>query len=204
MAGFTDWQYRLLGPPNLQSPSDCYTHRRAICFPDHSVNFQNPVYPGSRPILLYLPLQTHSTTLQNLTPMCFSSMNFLCTCYIVVDKIHIHSHFLLSTFQCCRSWTAKNHISASLAARQGSRYKRHSFETWKVEGRGGHVLVDPAISAGRQGPGMGSFPQPHRVFSPLDSSSSVALIPVGLWGSTFDLTSDGSLLILPSGLWQRC
>lgn len=120
VAGFTDWQYRLLGPPkdlNLQSPSDFYTHCRAICFPDHSVSFQNPVYPGSRPILLYLPLQTHSTTLQNLTPMYFSSMNFLCTCYIVVDKIHIHSHFLLSSFQCCRSWTAKNRISASLAAR---------------------------------------------------------------------------------------
>lgn len=73
-----------------------------------------------------------------------------------------------------------------------------------MEGRGRHVLVDPAVSAGRQGPGMGSFPQQHRVFSLLDSSSSMALIPVGLWGSTFDLTPDGSLLILPTGLWQRC
>lgn len=50
---------------------------------------------------------------------------------------------------------------------------------------------------------MGSSLRQRPVFSLLDSSSSMALIPVGLWGSTFDLTSDGSLLILPTGLWQR-
>lgn len=62
-----------------------------------------------------------------------------------------------------------------------------------------HVLAALAISAGRQGPRMGFFfPAAAPSVQIWDSCSSMALIPVGKWAYILDLSSRGSLLILPN------